>query len=321
MKYYLQISFLSLLVWSCQSSDPHLHNITDPQLSQKVLKYGNRISSQAQQALGSNLMYQIKKNGSAQAVEFCNLAAYPILDSLSTPVPALIKRAAIKARNPMDLPTAVERKLIEDYIQALKNKQPLQPKALALSDDAVMFAAPIQTKNSTCLQCHGKENEDIQSNTLRTIQELYPDDIATGHEVGDIRGIWSIVFKEDKLLAFEETKEPLTGLQLIEQNCYACHNPKVKSHDAAIAPPMVAVKKRYMATFTTEALFKEKMISFLQNPSPEKAIMQGPVRRFGVMPGFQYSEADLRAMVDYLYHNDMESPDWFEAHYREMHGE
>jgi len=43
-----------------------------------------------------------------------------------------------------------------------------------------------------CMQCHGSENEQIDNNTLAKINELYPDDKATGYGVGELRGIWVV---------------------------------------------------------------------------------------------------------------------------------
>ena len=57
------------------------------------------------------------------------------------------------------------------------------------------FYYPIKT-NSMCLQCHGKPNSNIKSNTLNKIKNLYPNDLATGYNENEIRGIWSITFNK-----------------------------------------------------------------------------------------------------------------------------
>lgn len=42
-----------------------------------------------------------------------------------------------------------------------------------------------------CLKCHGQE-QDISPNVKKLLNEHYPDDRATGYNVGDLRGTISI---------------------------------------------------------------------------------------------------------------------------------
>ena len=49
------------------------------------------------------------------------------------------------------------------------------------------------------------------------------------------------------------------GKQLMENNCYACHNPK-STEEALIAPPMVAVKMHYISEDTSKEEFIDTMI-------------------------------------------------------------
>jgi hypothetical protein len=319
MKYLYYI--LLLFAIACSSGEERVTEINDPSLIRKATDQGNRIASTAQQALGSQLIRTVQAEGPVAAVSFCNTAAYPILDSLKLDLNVKIKRAALKARNEDDLPTAYEKKIIESYEKAIASKQPITPVVQALGKNEVLYAAPIRTKNDLCLKCHGSAIDDIHESTLAKINALYPNDQATGHKVGDLRGIWSIRFQKEELINYKAPSElSLSGAELIKQNCYSCHNPDAADHDMLIAPPLEATKRRYLARFKTEEAFKDNMISFLKEPSKEKAIMNGPVKRFGVMPKFQWSDEVIEKMVDYIYANKLEQPDWFEEHYQEMHG-
>jgi hypothetical protein len=43
-----------------------------------------------------------------------------------------------------------------------------------------------------CLNCHGQPGTDISAETQKALAELYPNDLAIGHKIGDLRGMWSI---------------------------------------------------------------------------------------------------------------------------------
>jgi len=111
------------------------------------------------------------------------------------------------------------------------------------------------------------------------------------------------------------------GYTLMETNCFACHNPETKSHDDIIAPPFVAVKRRYSMQYSTKEEFTNAMIDWVQNPSEEKALMKGAVGEFKVMPKIALETEVLQKIGDYMYDNELEQPVWFKAHFKEMHGD
>lgn len=100
------------------------------------------------------------------------------------------------------------------------------------------------------------------------------------------------------------------GLLLLERHCYTCHNPKSNSHDEIIAPPLWGMKKHYLEAFPAKEDFEKAMLSFIENPSEEKALMKGPVKRFGLMPKPAVSKEDLKKIVNYIYSNELENPAW-----------
>lgn len=107
------------------------------------------------------------------------------------------------------------------------------------------------------------------------------------------------------------------GLSLLEKKCYSCHNPTSPEH-ARLAPPMIAVKKHYLnGENKSKEAFTTAFTRFLQDPSIEKSKMPNAVKRFGLMPKMNFNPDDLEIIAHYLYNHDIESPEWFEAHYRE----
>lgn len=104
------------------------------------------------------------------------------------------------------------------------------------------------------------------------------------------------------------------GLLLLRKNCYACHNPNTNSHDEIIAPPMQGIKEHYLKAYPTREAFSEAMESFLGNPMAEKALMKGPVKRFGLMPKPAVAKEDLQKIIAYIQDNKLETPAWWADH-------
>lgn len=115
----------------------------------------------------------------------------------------------------------------------------------------------------------------------------------------------------------EELK--VEGLELMQQKCYTCHSVITKSHDDIIAPPMIAVKKRYMMAFDTKQEFVEAFTNWALNPVEENALMFGAVQKFKVMPKQEFKKDEIEKIANYVYDNDIETPEWFGAHFDEEH--
>lgn len=100
------------------------------------------------------------------------------------------------------------------------------------------------------------------------------------------------------------------GLKLLTKHCYTCHDPKSKSHDEIIAPPLWGVKKHYLDAFPEKEQFSKAMMEFILNPNEENAIMKGPIKRFGLMPKPVVSEEEARQIIAYIYETEIENPAW-----------
>lgn len=157
------------------------------------LKYA--LSTKAQ--LGKNLMKAIQEKGTVGAVKFCNIEAMKLADSMSVMHNAIIKRVSDKARNPKNMANAKELGHIAAFKESLKAGSEIDPIVEEINGE-VNFYYPITT-NTMCLQCHGTPNEQITATTLTALNKLYPEDKATGYDVGQVRGIWSINFEASSI--------------------------------------------------------------------------------------------------------------------------
>ena len=142
--------------------------------------------------LGKNLMEAIQQKGTLAALEFCNIKAMPLTDSMATKYNATIKRVSDKNRNPNNKANAEELRYMEQFKAEVVAKKQLQPVVID-KGDYVQFYYPIPT-NTMCLQCHGKQiKPDVQNQILN----LYPKDLAVGYDENELRGIWSIRFPKN----------------------------------------------------------------------------------------------------------------------------
>lgn len=121
--------------------------------------------------------------------------------------------------------------------------------------------------------------------------------------------------------AWQETVEDEgthPGKQILETECYQCHNPRV-SQEKMIAPPMVAIKRHYIDSNTSKEAFTEDLIRWMNDPEQDTK-MPGAHKKFGTMPYMPYPEDALAQVAEYLYDNDIEKPDWYDSRYQEEYG-
>jgi len=153
---------------------------------------GKEIAQATFQVLSSNLSGAMQEGGVEKAVRYCNLAAYPLVDSLSKVHQAEIRRTSLRVRNEKNQPTQAEKEALAAYQQGYDKGENLSPRVLRVGED-IAFYAPIMMQ-PLCLKCHGEEGKDISETDLATIRRLYPNDRATGFHEGELRGMWSIQF-------------------------------------------------------------------------------------------------------------------------------
>ena len=193
MRYGILIAFVLALGYGCQpESQQNLGNDISYDTT-AVVNEGQKIAKATFQTLSSNLKNAMEEGGVEYALQFCNVEAIPLTDSLSNHHNVSIRRASHKPRNPYNTADSLEAEAIKQYIDKLESGKELQPVTYA-DENRITFHAPITITNALCLNCHGKVNENISKENLATIQEFYPNDQATGFSMGDLRGVWTVRF-------------------------------------------------------------------------------------------------------------------------------
>ena len=190
---YRSLLLILLMLSSCGIRDEKSGQKEDSS-KQEFLQKGGEIVNLTQSELLKNVSYAMKTGGPGYAIDFCNLRAMHLKDSLSKLNNCEIRRIAIKYRNPMDKPqTETEKEQLLQYQNAFQNGDSLNPEVY-LFDDRIEYYQPIIIDKGTCLVCHGNPGTQIAEETLEKIKARYPNDLAMGFALNDFRGAWKITF-------------------------------------------------------------------------------------------------------------------------------
>lgn len=204
MSYKLLITVLVIfIISSCAQNDKkksnhktnaEVSNVDIPDTldidTQVYLTKGKSIAIATKDVLGKQLINAINTRGTDKALEFCNIKAIPLTDSMSIELNARVKRVTDKYRNPENAANEMELAYMKLAKQEIEKNGSATPKVFEL-DNHIIGYYPIVT-NALCLQCHGNIDTDIKEATKLALQKNYPNDLATGYTVNELRGLWVI---------------------------------------------------------------------------------------------------------------------------------
>lgn len=113
------------------------------------------------------------------------------------------------------------------------------------------------------------------------------------------------------------------GQRHYEMYCTNCHGVQAGATKPAVvlAPPAFAVADHYRKAHPSTAERVEAIHSFVKKPDPEKVLMPGAVKRFGVMMAMPLPDDQLKQIGIFLATGEFEEPVWYQAHYAEEHPE
>lgn len=170
------------LLFSCKKS-------IQPEIYIEHIEKGNNVSAVAQAALLTNVAAAMQSGGAAYAVEFCNLKASGITDSLNSVFNCTISRVSAKNRNMENAITSATDKQLWGIFE-----NGTVADTVVQHGKKLVYYKPIRTAMPACLKCHGVPGTEIDSITVQKLQTLYPKDLATGYALNDFRGLWKIEF-------------------------------------------------------------------------------------------------------------------------------
>jgi len=189
--------FVVLAFTSCSSDEEKAMQ----SLMREVTLAGDKVATVSFESLSGHLKGAMSTGGVENAINYCNLNALALTDSLAQDFSVQIKRTSTQLRNPLNKPDSLEAYMLDLYEQILKMKKPMVGKAILTKTNEVRYFAPIMVKPQ-CLTCHGFVGHQVADSTYSLIKSRYPADEAVGYSEGQLRGIWSINFGD-----YESVKE------------------------------------------------------------------------------------------------------------------
>ncbi|NVK05062.1 MAG: DUF3365 domain-containing protein [Flavobacteriia bacterium] len=195
MKRLLLLLFIPVVITSCQCSEQPSESIT-PESSfteQDAMTEGAKISGQSQSVLAGVLQQKIQESGFEHAVNFCNVNARALADSLSLEYNATVRRTSFRVRNSENTPDSLDRVMLAKFEYAFENDE--KPVQSVIQDEQgnYRYYNPILIA-PVCLNCHGMPGEELSADLHALILEKYPEDDAVEYELGDLRGAWVVEF-------------------------------------------------------------------------------------------------------------------------------
>lgn len=163
--------------------------------TEQYLTQSRTTAQQFSAQLGGTLKQQIQTGGVESAIPVCKQIAPTLAAQYSTDK-KIVKRVSNKNRNAIQgNPDAWEKAALARFQAAINTDQ--QNQNLEFSEVVTennhryfRYAKGIRVQ-ALCLQCHGQA-QDISPNVQKLLNEHYPNDLATGYQVGDLRGAISI---------------------------------------------------------------------------------------------------------------------------------
>jgi len=150
------------------------------------------------QELKSTLQSSMKTKGPLESLTVCRVQAPQIAGKVSKLTGMSVARTSLRTRNQANKPDAWEKSVLEQF-ELRKSKgeavSALEFYEVTEHDDKKVFRymKAIPTAD-VCLTCHGS---NIAEPLVAKIKSLYPDDMATGFAVGDIRGAFTVIQPAD----------------------------------------------------------------------------------------------------------------------------
>lgn len=193
MKYLFFLLIPVLLLFACEfdnSNKTDAFSELNGKEAEPYMEKGRKVSAATFALLSSTLKSKLESVGPLEAVSYCNTAAMALTDSIAKAENVSVKRTSLKWRNPSNKPTEWEEKILKLFESQKERGEELFPKVFRFSDAKTVYVSPILML-PLCTKCHGKS---IDSGLQEKLKTLYPNDMATGYEAGDLRGIWSITF-------------------------------------------------------------------------------------------------------------------------------
>ena len=153
---------------------------------------GDSLTATADTLLRRVLARELAAGGVARAAAFCRPETYRFVDSLAGVLKATARRVSARPRNPAnrgELPAAATG---SDTARLIKRE----------SQEVFYYQRAIVLNNALCLRCHGEVGKDISPADYASIKQQFPQDQATGYQLGQPMAAWQLSLRRDGVAEF-----------------------------------------------------------------------------------------------------------------------
>ncbi len=182
----LSISIILSTSISCTDNKSHTLKEFEQNASIKVKELAVNLKKE--------LSASMQAGGPVAAVKTCRIKAPEITDKLNNADNVKIKRTSLRLRNPNNIADTWEKNVLTSFERKLSTGTPtnelVYSEKVTTGDETtlrMMRAIPMQP---VCLSCHG-DKKNMGEDLLSALQQDYPNDLATGFSIGEIRGAFS----------------------------------------------------------------------------------------------------------------------------------
>ena len=142
--------------------------------------------------LKGTLQSTMKSEGPLKAIAVCKDQAPKLAEKVSAEKGMEVGRTSLRTRNKLNTPDPWELAVLEQFEHRKGEGEPVErieySEITQQNGNRVFRYMKAIPTDDVCLICHGK---NIAGSVSTTINELYPQDRATGFSKGDIRGAFS----------------------------------------------------------------------------------------------------------------------------------
>ena len=172
---------LTFLMISCTSEDPP----SEVTIDTRGAEFLAPLKTELKQALVVGM-----QKGPRNAISVCKDQAPAIAASLSVDG-IMMGRSSHRLRNPTNVAPDWVDPILQSY---LDNSPDRAPQVVTLPDGREGYVEPIMLQ-PLCVACHGRS---LAPDVMAHIKEVYPEDKATGFDVGDLRGVFWVEYPAAK---------------------------------------------------------------------------------------------------------------------------
>ena len=184
-----RVFLLSGLVLGLSACEQGLPEMT-PEEGERVTQVAEPVAAELLRTLVGSLTAALEKGGVAQAMELCSNEAMPLTRMVEAGLgeSMSLKRTTFRYRNPENAPDEGDEAALLFFEREIEN-QGRAPASLVqrVSTEEVRYYRPMFV-GEVCLGCHG-DPVSMDPQVRRVLSERYPQDLATGYEAGDFRGL------------------------------------------------------------------------------------------------------------------------------------